>query len=296
MGRKNGQILLITLLVLLVLGIIIVGIVIFTNRDFEQASSNQKYDEVYNSADTRIKMVVSQFGDYNKSLTLLTTSFPECIEVVGDIEYTCNFNDTSSGNLDLTNVVTVKNVKIVEDYEIRKDESLEINLNNYMGRVNLTWDKDAALDFTILLRDASNNYSVVKDVFDLSGVYSSLVADDPYTDPSNIHSFDFRVLDSANPSKSLTINVANSIPAGLMPISMRITPRMNDQYGSIILDLNPSDSSTFAYQIREFISTSYDPEDDSSPVVKLVTRIPIYPQTDAIFDYALITEGAISTE
>lgn len=293
---KKGQILLITLLVLLILGIIVVGIVVFTNRDIEQSTTNQKYEEINNSADTRLKTIVSQFGTYSVPLSSIPGSFPECVEVLANVEYRCGFSDTTTGNLDLTNVVEVENKKEITDFEIRKDESLEINLNGYNRRVNLVWDKASAIDFTIILRDATSNYTVVKDVFDLADIYTSLINDDPYADPSNIHRLSFSVFDASKSSTSVTIDIAASIPAGLTPVSMRITPRMNTTYGSILLDVTASDNSTFPFQMREFISTSYDPEDNSSPVVKLTTKIPLHPQTDAMFDYALLTEGAIALD
>ncbi len=300
---KKAQIMLITLVVLMILGIIVVGIVIVINRDTQETVANQKYEQVLNTAESNLQSIVQKYGNYSIALSSLPSDFNVCSPVVANIEYNCTFQNQDFSSISLTTQVNVQNTKDVREFEIKKDRSLVINLydaaitpaGGYKAGLELTWDNASALDFTLIYTDGSGKDFAIKDVYDESNIYESLVGDDPIGDPAGIHQLDFQALDLSNLQTSVRIALGTStIPAGVTIKSLRITPRMDATFGSIHLSLEAGSKSNFPYQMREFKSTSYDQlEGQTTPVVNVLTQIPLTPQTDSIFDYSFITNDTI---
>ncbi len=297
---KKGQILLITLLVLTILGIITVSLVTLANRDIGQVSSTDKYEQAYNTAENELFPILNKYSQYGLPLTTLPTDFTSCNTLGLPNQYECQFVSSNFSNISFNTTVTVKEMQDVIDFQLYKDRTFDIDLNSvFKGELSFTWDKAAAIDFALTYKDVSTNtLKVIRDVYDLSSpvVISSLSGDDPYNDPLNIHPFVFAIADITNLAKStkFTISQINGLPASAQPISLRVTPRMTEQLGAINLTITATDKTQFPNQLREFVSTSYIAIDKNTPVASLKTQIPLYPQVDNAFDYALIAEGALS--
>lgn len=294
-GKKNAQVMLITLLVLIVLGVIISAIVIVLRRDVEQTVSNEKYEELYNSAEGNLQSVANTYGDYTVSLSGLVTDFTECTENEANIRYTCTFVNTNFTSIESTTEVEIENSREIEEFEIDKDTSLTLDLNNYRDSVEISWDTAAAIELSLIYQDTNGEYQTIKDVFDQAGIFQSLSGDDPFTDPNGIHAFNYNVISGADPTQSFIVNLnsVSGISGADTLLALKLTPRMNQSFGSVRFDILATNPALFPYQMRVITSASFDANDGASPVVRLETQIPLAPQVDGVFDYSLLTDGDI---
>jgi uncharacterized protein YpmS len=300
---KNAQVLLITILVLTIIGIVVVGIVSLSNRDVQQVVNSEKYETLYNTAETELRKIIDDFGRYDIALdSTLTTKFNYCQPKQINVEYECSIQDESLGSTKFVTNLNIVNKKEILDFEVKKDRSLIINVAGYTSGLDISWDRAAAVEIGFIVREsaAPRNLKVIKDVYDLSGVYDSLVGNDPYNDTTNIHPFNYTAL-STDPaqrqvSTRIILNAANV--AGLLatdaPLYVTITPRIKEDIGSIKINVRPQTPAALPYQIREFTGTSFDGNDTSSPTAKVIAKIPLTPQIDSIFDYAILTNGVLS--
>lgn len=301
--EKNAQVLLITLLVLTIVGIVVVGIVTLSNRDVQQVVTTEKYEKLYNTSETELRKLVDAFGRYDIQLDAsLTTKFTYCTPKQATVEYDCALTDTASTpNSEIRTTINVANKREVIDYEVKKDKSFVLNVTGYNSGLDIRFDRPAALEFSLIAREAAapRNLKVIKGVYDLSGVYDSLVGSDPYNDTTNIHAFNYTPL-SGDPavrqlSTRIIINAANI--AGLagtdVPLYLSITPRIRGEVGSVKLSVVPQ-TTALLYQVREFTSSTYDAQDTNTPNARLVTKIPLTPQIETVFDYSILTNGVLS--
>ncbi|MFS8130889.1 MAG: hypothetical protein ACMG57_02830 [Candidatus Dojkabacteria bacterium] len=296
---QQGQVLLITLLVLTIIGIVIVGLVTLSNRDVTQVVTSEKYETLYNSAETEVRKIVDNFGRYDKVLDTLPTVFNTCTAVQTSISYHCTNVDTTTGNTNFKTDIDVTNKKDIQNFEIKKDRSFVVKLAGYAGVIDVSWDKPAAVEFSIIAQDSSRNLKVIKDVYDLAGVYDGLVGDNPYNQPNPNHQINYQVLDASNKPLGTRLNITNTGVNGLAASDyvyyLTITPRLKQDNSSVKFNVVAQNASAFPYQVREFISTSVDTNDSSSPLAKVITQIPLAPQMDSVFDYALISNSAINS-
>ncbi len=300
---KEGQVLLITLLVLTIIGIVIVGLVTLSNRDVTQVVTSEKYEKLYNNAETEVRKIVDNFGRYDKPLDSLPATFNTCTAVQVSVSYHCTIVDATTGSTNLKTDIDVTNVKDVQSFEVKKDRSFVLKMNNagasYTGTIDISWDKPTAVEITLIAQDTSRNLKVIKDVYDLTSTYDGLVGDNPYNQPNADHNFNFLVLDPNNKSLGTRLNIT---PAGVKGLAatdfiyyLTLTPRLNEDNASVKFNIVSGTPSTFPYQVRQFISSSIDTNDSSSPLAKVITQIPLAPQIDSVFDYALISGSAINS-
>lgn len=293
---QNGQVLLITLLVLTIIGIVIVGLVTLSNRDVTQVVTSEKYEKLYNTAETEVRKLVDNFGKYDKPLSTLSSVFNNCAG--GPDSFNCPFEDATIGNTNIKTDVTVIDQKDVIGFEVKKDRSLVLKLTGYTGIIDVSWDKAAAVEFTLIAQDGSRNLKVIKDVYDLAGVYEGLAGDNPYNQPNANHNINYQVKDASNNPTNTRLNITPAGVKGLVASDyvfyLTLTPRMRDADSSLKFTITNTTAS-FPKQIREFIATTRDTNDTSSPLAKVITQIPLAPQMDSVFDYALISNSAINS-
>jgi hypothetical protein len=301
--KKKAQILVITLLVLMILAVIVISVISLATKDANQVVANKKYTEIFNEAENNLNNLVREFGIQAVPATLPTNCG---LSGTGN-GYECNLVSTIDGKTFLTGV-TINDSSKLSEYKIAKDRSFELNLeikdatgtviDYYRGGVILDWDKPAALDFTLTYRNPSNGNTleVIKDVYDLSNVYTSS-GGDPYNPANHLFNFIAPTTDAGLLPTTTRINI-NSIDgvAGMNPVSLRITPRMSGTDSEISLDVTGAGPTSLPAQIRQFIATGYIQNDPNTPVVKIETSIPIGAQTDSIFDYAFLTDDEIVPE
>ena len=288
--NAKGQILLITLLVLTILSIITITIILINSRDIKEVSSNRKYDQIYAAVEDKTKELIRTFGRYETPLTTLSNAPYNCFPESSN-KYNCTY--TLASGVYNANIV-VSNEKSYVDYQVFKDRGLEINLVGYKDYLDLHWEKSglpaneqASMEFILVYTDAAGNYRVKTDVYNPAGVYTSApAAGSPFTYFEN----------PGYPGNTFArrIGFSTSLTATENPQKLVIIPRMTATNGSVELDVSPTTPGIYPDQVRVFKGNSYDNSDDETPVVNIVTQIPIYPQTLGLLDYALLTQGNVT--
>lgn len=284
----QGQILIITLLVLTIIAVIIVGIVGIATRDVQQTVANRKYEELLNNAELNVVKLLDKYADTKSALTQLVTEYPSnCRSILLD-EYECRFTDQN-----LVTVVNVEDSSTVNDYELKKDGSLELQLNGFRDEVSVYWEGLSAMEFSLFFT-ASNKQQQIIDVFDLNAIYDS-VGNDPLNDlaPQN-HAFPF-VADAAKGTGWYKFNIAGvtGLPADATTHSLRITSRQPDN-SSVKVLLDVQGSAGFPDQVREFTATSFDNAADVHATARVRTVVPILAQVSSVFNYLFgVSEGAV---
>lgn len=306
--KKKGQIMLITLLVLMILGIIVVSIVVLTRRDVQQVVNTEKYEQALNTSESNILNVIRKYGDYTTSLSSLPNDFNSAssgtctqgIVSTNSNQFDCTFTNVDLTEANLFTEMTISDMRSVDDFTINKDQSIVLNLNGYNQGIDLSWTgSSVALDFSLIYRAGgpAGNYAILKDVFDMDQVYTSLATDNPYDNLNPIHPYNFTINNASDTNNTVRFNISSfdAWNAANSTVSLRITARTREAYGSIDLDVTASNPGNFPYQIRQFESVSFDPSDSSSPVARVITQIPLYPQVDSVFDHSFITNDAVDT-
>jgi hypothetical protein len=290
----KGQILVITLLTLTIVGILVTTIVVITRRDFNQSANAEKYERLYNTADNNLQTLIADYSKPSSNLaTIPTAGIPNatCITVVSGNYYRCNFTDqTLTGDFTARTSVFIENKKNVDDYVLKKDSALIIDITNYLGGFSFSWDKtDVALEIAIVF---SNNLgfgrlNITRDIYDRN---STKVIDSQVV-PGFTNAFPF-VQNSSNPSRAFTLDISDifnnpsAIPGyinanGYVPMYMAVIPRSNYAAEEITLDIVPDTPASLRNQVREFRSLGEDWEDPRGPKASLITKVPLLPEIPA---------------
>lgn len=284
---KKGQALVITLLVLAIISIVVIGLVVVSNRDVDQVINNESYERLLNASEQRAREIIQTNG-----ITTLPASCGTPSVLPNTTEYNCGSTTGGTQN-DFSGTIETKIVdrRGVNDFAIAKDRSLDIALTGYTGELQFRWNKNVAMEFNIIYTDTTGATQSIKDVYDLSGVYDSLVSDDPNNDTQNIHDFNFQVLDTTSLPRStkFTISSISGISLG-NTVSLRVTPRSKTTGDIVNITVNAGSPSSFPFQIREFVITSIDSNNASSPLATVIAKVPLSSQIDDIFDYALLVK------
>ncbi len=279
---KKGQILVITLLVLTILSIVTVSLVILNTRDVGQIVNSEIYDKVYNSSETKLKEIVGVVGDPTVSLSQLTSKYNTCTNLGGTIlTYECSYSLQSDSDPDInySDTIKVSNEKDIVDYQLEKDRPLTLNMAGYTNNLTITLSKASAVEFTAVYDEGGGVYGSFSDVYDPVGTYSST--------NSSTRSY------YTNPVPSNTNYFVFNTPSGYNYKLLSITPRLKDPGDSLLITIKPFDYSTYPVQIRKFESNAYENGNINSPTVKIITQIPINPQTNGLLNYSLLTPDKV---
>lgn len=292
-SNKKGQIMVISLIVLMILGVVIVGLIILINRDTGQVTSNKKSQQIYNVAETQLLSIVSRYADPANSLTTI----PNCIQTTsqnGGIRFDCGTTeDILDGALTITTRIEIEETKEIEDLEIRKDQTFTMNLDGYTAGLNIDWDRDAAVEFyfTYFIDSNTNGVWDNNEALEVkTGVYdrNSILYE------NNGGDSDINFANLGTTQTSFNISGIDNLPANYRPYNLSITPRLTtDTLEAVLFDITPSNFSTLPRQMRIFTATSFDASDNDTPVQTLNSQVPLYPQLDSIFNYSLLTKDSI---
>lgn len=304
MKTQKAQILIITLLVLTIVAIVTVSLVGLVNRDVQQVASTEQYEDAYNTSETQLKKVLDEYALPNTNISNIINTFSSGTDIncretsVQQKLYTCDVTSDEFSETELTTSITVQDTKDVNDFPIYKDRSFDMNLSGYLDTIDFYWDKNAAIEFE-LIYNQSGEIKSVRDVYDAGSerIYTSLSADNPLDASSTIHPFKFKQYVGRAPENSVSIKISDIVtlagtPISGTPITLKITPRMNDRFDSILL--NAKGNSSLPDQIREFTSTSYNVNGgQSTPVASIETKIPLAAQPDSVLDASILTNGIL---
>ncbi len=303
-SKKKAQILLVTLLVLTVVAMAVSGTVILLNRDVGQVSTSQKYQQIYNVAESQLQRVIEKYGNYNEDLNNIGNDFATCSSVQQEENniYECTFSDEINAATTIDTSLTAIDSKNINELSIKKDQALTVNLNGYRNGVQINWGENFAMELSITYFIDANGNSVwdnneeiqnIGDVYDLQNVFDSREGNDPNSESV----FNFSIFDAENVATSLqfTVSSIDNFQANYYPMNLTVIPRSNlSSLSSTKISITPTDPSVFPYQIRSFEAKSFDSEDPSSPVATVESFIPLGSQIDSIFNYAFITKDTLT--
>jgi len=308
--KKKGQILLITLLVITILSILTVSAIVFATKDIKQVAQNNQYNQSYNVAENQLQRILSSYSDPKKSLIGGTTNLTNdplfysigkssCIQnlnitnPIANTEVDCTFNtDRTFSSFPTISVVKVTDTKDLLSYTILKDQALDINLSNsgsgYSNGINISWiQPNIALDIAYTYLDATGNYKTIRDVYDYNGSLFNLKGTYVIT-PSGTHPFSYSLTPQPGTSTIINLNLS-TIPGYLSSVGLRITPRMSSGISSDIFNITPTTYTNYPAQIRTFNSSTYNANDNVSPIAQVVSKINLFGQPNYSFDYGLIS-------
>ncbi|GAB4284871.1 MAG: hypothetical protein Kow0081_2320 [Candidatus Dojkabacteria bacterium] len=299
---KKGQIMLLTLLVLMIIAIAVIGILNLVIRDSNQVSNTGDYQLALQVSESITQRAVEVYGN-NPSLI----SIEELTGATGDIDSNLSdildyctlsvdnqeqktFECRKNVGTDFTSILLVSDKKEVIDFNLEINRPLTLNLEGYLSSEGLlvSWDSNlVALELSLIYFDSSNTLKVAEALWD-SG--SLRVSEEP---EAIINELPLTTNTFAEPDRSLQIpNFALADVNSL--VSITFTPRSKDpNVQQVTLNIIPTDYTTYPFQIREFRTTSFNPNSGSTPSVTTITQIPIEPQLDSIFNYSLITEDSV---
>ncbi|MCA9381296.1 hypothetical protein KC678_03455 [Candidatus Dojkabacteria bacterium] len=300
---KQGQILLITLLVLMVLAIVIVGVVIVTSRDTSQVVANQKYEQLLNVAEVELQRVIDKYGDTTIPLDDLSrdddldnyVTSCDAVNSNSQIGYECKINDDNALGLDLDTTITVVEDKNISGLELYKDDTITFALDGYNQGLDITWDQDIAMEIAITyfedldsdgVWDTNEPLDETRDIFDAFGVYDSL---------GGTPNFNFVSLNGGRGARFTINNIADLQSINYQTTSISLTARTRNNLGNpTLIDVTATDPGSFPFQIRSFTTSVFDPNDPQTPVAEVESFVSIETQLDSIFNYTIITDGNIT--
>jgi hypothetical protein len=292
---KNAQILLVTLLVMTIISIIVVGLIVISNRDVQQVVVSDKYDQILNSSENQMKGTIDTLSKNGVTLDKISQLLPSqnCVPQTLGTDYICTFTTTGDTQVEVKNVLRVKDSKEIKEFEILKDDSFEINLNAYNGYLTSSWDKAMPIQFDITFRRADGTYFIISDVFDMTNNYPGISPQSNFTDTLSIHPINFEPVDNQGLATQVKFNIASTSGYSGTPVWLSITPRSKQSYDSIKFSLRAQDEGLFPFQMREYTIESVDAGDAGSPVVRLEVAVPLNSQPISLLDYGLLTPDDI---
>jgi hypothetical protein len=295
----RGQILVITLLTLTIVGVLVTTIVVVTRRDFNQSANSEKYERLYNTADNNLQTLITDFGA--PSVQLSTLPAANCTAIVSNNYYRCTYtNQELTGDFVTTTNVFIENKKNVEDYVLKKDTALLLDINNYLGGFNFSWDQeDVALEIVVIYSNNLPNgrLNITRDIYDRN----STKVIDSQSQPGFTNLFPF-VQNSSTPTRAFTLDISNifntpsAIPGYInanayVPLYMAVIPRSNYVFEQIILDITADTPASLRNQVREFRSLGEDIQDARGPKASLITKVPLLPEIPAALLNGITTSG-----
>lgn len=305
MKLVKAQILIITLLVLTIIAIITVSLVSLVNRDIQQVASNEQYEDAYNTAETQLKRVLENYSLPSTQLGTISTSLADynCQEIQRDLNYRCSTTSSEFSDVPLFTEIQVEDTKEIENLVVYKDRTFDINLSGYLESIEFSWNKNAAIEFSLTYTDTNGDYKVIRDVYDhpIDGyVYDSYLSlsDNPLANPNIRHPFRFKEANTPNDDNtSVLITISEILTSnGLSgtPVSLGVTPRMDGELDSILLNARAIGGAFSLNQLRVFTAKTYNSQaNNSTPVANIETKIPLHPQPDSVLDASFLTNGSI---
>lgn len=296
--KKKAQVLLITLIVLMVIAVLVLTVLTVLLRDSDQVFNTAEYQKALNVSEELVRESVTYLGEEASLTAGLSSNLDSFIEeyfescsVSGQTHSTLSYECIGEEYLE-ENMVTslvIQDVKNIENYPINNDEGLRLSLENYNLNASLevSWDTTAAMEFLISYRNSDGLLKSVDEVWEpTQDILSSA--------PTHIVTFSNLSDDGV---RRVRLSGFNNISNISSLHSIVITPRIRTT--GIVesnISIQPSDYTTYPYQLREFRVTAFNSNNPNAPVVTTQAQVPLFPQLDAIFNYTLLTNGNIQID
>jgi len=300
--QKNisGQVLVIVLLVLSIVGIFVVAIASNAQRDIQQTIRDEKYEQYYSLAEQVILEAITT----DDLLTYQFNGDGSCLDQ-GSGGFNCTVTKSSetdsSDNVQIElNVLPESNN--IEKLPLKKDQTLTLSLTNFKEDIILSWTgEQVALNLSLdYLDNTSGEYKTVKGIYD--GNQSNPVFEG--TIDANYNIFNFQEVIEEETSLPLTNNISFTIQSAedkgkitsmdWNPISLRIKPVITNEESYTEVSIK-SQNSSFPSQVSKYTATAYSISNigPETPTVVLETQIPIHNSPAEFFDYALRSQTEV---
>lgn len=274
--KMQAQILVIVVIVIFVLSIIVIGMISVVTRDVEQSLSSSQYELSLHYSEEKLLSLVEDYSDRSIPLSKIE-SIQEC-DQQSDSKYSCVYS-----NEEITTMVNVQEKNSVENYELGKDQSINIILNNYRGKVEVSWTGKFALDFILQYQDGNYEYKNIRDVADPQDLIFTGIINRPLGVTVPTQGVNYAVID---------LGGINGIAANDYLLSLKVKALSKDE-SVTLLSLNGTDS--FPMQIREFEAISYFGSGDANNSVPTMTsQIPLGGEEIGILDYVLRSNEVVT--
>lgn len=277
--KFEAQVLVVVIMVLLLLSMIVIGIVAVVTRDVEQSVGSREYEASYNKSEEKMNTILDKYADVSVDLSGLVSDPNLSCSGAADLGFKCTFSEE-----DLMTQVSVDDTNEVVDFDLGKDETFKVRLDNsYRDNITFTWTGQVALEFTLEFKRGSE-YSSFKDVYDKDGIFTTSGTS------SSHHVFQFIANDPTR--NEVVLNVGDALQVSDIPLYLKVKALMKD---GIATQLSiKGENSSFPDQIREVEGVSYYQDNTaSSSAPVLITQIPLAGFEPEILNYVLRTENNI---
>ncbi|KXK26581.1 MAG: hypothetical protein TR69_WS6001000587 [candidate division WS6 bacterium OLB20] len=302
--RYPGQILVIVLLVLSILGIFVVSIATSTQRDVEERVRNEKYEQYYSLTERRLLQLIQE-TNLDSTLTGLENDLTNCTRVGNTGRYNCTYTDVSeTDSLDQVSIdVTLEDTNEVRQLQLQKDQTFMMNLQNggsgYRGVIQMQWTgPQVAWVVSMDYRDLNDGrYKVIKGVYDGnptgSRVYEQAIPN------NNTFTFEPLVLSGVTQpaANAMQFNISSVDLTGSnwRPLYLRVKPIIAS--GELLTELTVTGGTGFPNQVRTYLGEGISAEEsntgDDSPTAILEVQLPLHPAPAEFFDYVLRSENDV---
>jgi type II secretory pathway pseudopilin PulG len=300
--KQPAQILLVTILVLMIISIIVVGVVSLANKDVQQTVSQQQYEQVLNVAESNLLQFVNRYGGTSGAFSTMIADNPLC-SLISTTEFECDLPVSSDA---IVTNLEIFDTNVVEDLELTKDESFELDLvsnpatgQGFRGKVLFNYTGTVALEFA-LTYSQTGVVQTITDVFDVSGgqIYDVLQGD-PLDNSDIKHPFNF--VQEPTGEYSFLIHTIDGFAGTSRPISLRVTARMGPTETVTLLDITGNSgglplatAGVFPNQVRKYITASYPEGENASIVAKVIAQVPLLPQAAYFLHSGLLTPNDVT--
>jgi len=279
-GKKyRGQILVVVVLVLLLLSIMVISIVAVVTRDVEQSLSMHEYEISYNTTEEKMLRILDTYGDVDVPLIGLLEM--EGCSLAGQ-QYICSYQEDN-----LETEVTVEDTNEVENFELGKDETFKVILNNYRGKLKINWSANMALVMSLEYTDVSSEYKVLKDVHDEAGVFTM-----SGSGPQD-HPLAFTVPAGEPQTIEIDLNTVPGIALSDSLTYLKVKAAMKGDNISTLLSINGD--ASLPSQVRKVEGYTYYSSlgaPSSAPIV--ITQVPLAGKSPEILNYVFYSDNVVT--
>lgn len=306
--NNQGQILIITLLILLVLSIVVLSTVVNLSRDVRGRVNNELYEENYSNAEARLLQTAEYFDDFYSRVGANSFSTQDINDLENKLKRigTEGTASTPSCSPDIQNpnkiVCEVKEGEIVtdisieqknqiSDFEMTSNDVLQLNLTRSDGTsytnspIRWQWSGNVSWSLTLIYEKNYNGQIFIESVKDVYNVANS----------TSTRAFNFSNTSNANFAEITNFATTNDTKfseGSTKLLYFRIRPIITS--GSDATTISLSGDGTLPVQFVEINAQSYQEglgQDTPTPLLSI--KKPIVPAPPALFDYVYYTNRSI---
>ncbi len=281
--RQPGQILVMTVLLLLVISLTVIGVTAVAARNASQVGGNVDYAKSYNTAEGTLLSVIDELSSPELNLSSLAGSKLgdlDCVAASGaGSEIVCGTTDPDGRR----SVITASEQSTVSNYNLGIDEYFDIILsqgtNSYRDSISLSWLGKASFEVDLIYEEVSGKLATAKQIVDIADNYEAGGAAGIFSPAPRIEGDNSITIDL----RDITVS---KVPATAKYKFLRIRTVSKDSATSI--SIRPlSTTGLFPNQIRQIEAFSYDSSSSTGSTPVIQSQLPLSPQVIPALRYGL---------